>query len=189
MNYDHFTSRAKLAVQNAMGKAVDLSHQQVTPTHLLFGLCNDESGVINKVFGLLEANIEDFKKKIIEELEKNPTVDGAGADRVYLTTDSSKALEQAKKLSEKDKHLFTSIEYILLGVSLLPSTNIITELHNLGARPDPLIKIIKENEMELVHKSGKLIFSGKIDNAYVIGEKFIFQLLQNRLQINLLEMR
>ena len=66
MNYDHFTSRAKLAVQNAMGKAVDLSHQQVTPTHLLFGLCNDESGVINKVFGLLEANIEDFKKKIIE---------------------------------------------------------------------------------------------------------------------------
>ena len=27
--------------------------------------------------------------------------------------------------------------------------------------------------MELVHKSGKLIFSGKIDNAYVIGEKFI----------------
>ena len=144
MNYDHFTSRAKLAVQNAMGKAVDLSHQQVTPTHLLFGLCNDESGVINKVFGLLEANIEDFKKKIIEELVKNPTVDGAGADRVYLTTDSSKALEQAKKLSEKDKHLFTSIEYILLGVSLLPSTNIITELHNLGARPDPLIKIIKE---------------------------------------------
>ena len=144
MNYDHFTSRAKLAVQNAMGKAVDLSHQQVTPTHLLFGLCNDESGVINKVFGLLEANIEDFKKKIIEELGKNPTVDGAGADRVYLTTDSSKALEQAKKLSEKDKHLFTSIEYILLGVSLLPSTNIITELHNLGARPDPLTKIIKE---------------------------------------------
>ena len=144
MNYDHFTSRAKLAVQNAMGKAVDLSHQQVTPTHLLFGVCNDESGVINKVFGLLEANIEDFKKKIIEELVKNPTVDGAGADRVYLTTDSSKALEQAKKLSEKDKHLFTSIEYILLGVSLLPSTNIITELHNLGARPDPLTKIIKE---------------------------------------------
>ena len=144
MNYDHFTSRAKLAVQNAMGKAVDLSHQQVTPTHLLFGVCNDESGVINNVFGLLEANIEDFKKKIIEELEKNPTVDGAGADRVYLTTDSSKALEQAKKLSEKDKHLFTSIEYILLGVSLLPSTNIITELHNLGARPDPLTKIIKE---------------------------------------------
>ena len=144
MNYDHFTSRAKLAVQNAMGKAVDLSHQQVTPTHLLFGLCNDESGVINKVFGLLEANIEDFKKKIIEELVKNPTVDGAGADRVYLTTDSSKALEQAKKLSEKDKHLFTSIEYILLGVSLLPSTNIITELHNLGARPDSLKKIIKE---------------------------------------------
>ena len=144
MNYDHFTSRAKLAVQNAMGKAVDLSHQQVTPTHLLFGVCNDESGVINKVFGLLEANIEDFKKKIIEELVKNPTVDGAGADRVYLTTDSSKALEQAKKLSEKDKHLFTSIEYILLGVSLLPSTNIITELHNLGARPDSLIKIIKE---------------------------------------------
>ena len=144
MNYAHFTSRANLAVQNAMGKAVDLSHQQVTPTHLLFGVCNDESGVINKVFGLLEANIEDFKKKIIEELEKNPTVDGAGADRVYLTTDSSKALEQAKKLSEKDKHLFTSIEYILLGVSLLPSTNIITELHNLGARPDPLTKIIKE---------------------------------------------
>ena len=144
MNYDHFTSRAKLAVQNAMGKAVDLSHQQVTPTHLLFGLCNDESGVINKVFGLLEANIEDFKKKITEELVNNPTVDGAGADRVYLTTDSSKALEQAKKLSEKDKHLFTSIEYILLGVSLLPSTNIITELHNLGARPDPLTKIIKE---------------------------------------------
>ena len=127
-----------------MGKAVDLSHQQVTPTHLLFGLCNDESGVINKVFGLLEANIEDFKKKIIEELVKNPTVDGAGADRVYLTTDSSKALEQAKKLSEKDKHLFTSIEYILLGVSLLPSTNIIAELHNLGARPDPLKKIIKK---------------------------------------------
>ena len=144
MNYDHFTSRAKLAVQNAMGKAVDLSHQQVTPTHLLFGLCNDESGVIDKVFGLLEANIEVFKKKIIEELVKNPTVDGAGADRVYLTTDSSKALEQAKKLSEKDKHLFTSIEYILLGISLLPSTNIITELHNLGARPDPLTKIIKE---------------------------------------------
>ena len=101
MNYDHFTSRAKLAVQNAMGKAVDLSHQQVTPTHLLFGLCNDESGVINKVFGLLEANIEDFKKKIIEELVKNPTVDGAGADRVYLTTDSSKALEQAKSYRKK----------------------------------------------------------------------------------------
>ena len=75
---------------------------------------------------------------------KNPTVDGSGADRVYLTTNSSKVLEQAKKLSEKDKHLFTSIEYILLGVSLLPSTNIITELHNLGARPDPLTKIIKE---------------------------------------------
>ena len=31
-----------------------------------------------------------------------------------------------------------------MGVSLLPSTNIITELHNLGARPDPLTKIIKE---------------------------------------------
>ena len=64
MNYDHFTSRAKLAVQSAMGKAVDLSHQQVTPTHLLFGLCNDESGVIKKVFDLLEVSIENLQKKI-----------------------------------------------------------------------------------------------------------------------------
>ena len=144
MDYDHFTSRAKLAVQSAMGKAVDLSHQQVTPTHLLFGLCSDESGVIKKVFNLLEANIGDLQKKIDEALNKNPTVDGAGAVRVYLTTDSSKALEQAKKLSEDDKHLYTSIEYILLGISLLPSANIIKELHDLGARPDQLEKIIKK---------------------------------------------
>ena len=144
MDYDHFTSRAKLAVQSAMGKAVDLSHQQVTPTHLLFGLCNDESGVIKKVFACLEANIENLQKKIDETLKKTPTVDGAGADRVYLTTDSSKALEQAKKLSEDGKHLFTSIEYILLGVSLLPSSDIIKELHDLGARPDQLKKIIKD---------------------------------------------
>ncbi len=47
-----------------------------------------------------------------------------------------------------------------MGVSLLPSTNIITELHNLGARPDPLTKIIKE------------IQKGKSNNSETVEDNY-----------------
>ena len=36
-----------------------------------------------------------------------------------------------------------------------------------------ILKIIKKNEMQLIHKSGKKIYSDKLENAYVIYKKFI----------------
>jgi Clp amino terminal domain, pathogenicity island component len=61
-----FTPRAKAAVQNAVGEALQRGHAYVGTEHLLLGLCVDPDSVAAKVLAALGADHDEMARRVTE---------------------------------------------------------------------------------------------------------------------------
>ena len=81
MNLEKFTDRAKGFLQSAQTVAIRMSHQRISPEHILKALLEDEQGM---AAGLITAAGGDPKRAATETdaaLAKVPAVSGGGARR------------------------------------------------------------------------------------------------------------
>ena len=81
MNLDKFTDRAKGFLQAAQTVAIRLSHQRITPEHLLKALFDDEQGM---AAGLVQAAGGDAKaaqREADQLVAKIPAVTGGSGGR------------------------------------------------------------------------------------------------------------
>ena len=79
MNLEKFTDRAKGFLQSAQTVAIRMSHQRISPEHLLKALLEDDQGM---AAGLIKAAGGDASIAVRETdaaLAKIPTVSGSGA--------------------------------------------------------------------------------------------------------------
>lgn len=116
MNLDSLTDRSKGFVQAAQTIAVRDSHQQVTPTHLLKALLDDNEGQAAR---LIEASGGDAKHLLASAdnaLAKIPKVQGASA-QMYISQDLAQLLDQSIQLSSKAGDTFVTAEYLLLALA------------------------------------------------------------------------
>ena len=123
MNLDKFTDRAKGFLQAAQTAAIRLSHQRITPEHILKALLEDQEGMAAGLIQRAGGNPGIVVAETDGALAKLPAVSGSGAQASPgLENDTVRVLDQAEQLAQKSGDAYVTVERILLALTLASTT-------------------------------------------------------------------
>jgi ATP-dependent Clp protease ATP-binding subunit ClpB len=119
MDINRFTQKSQEALSAAQSKAVRYGHQQVDVEHLLAALIEQEGGLAASILTKTGINVDGFKRRVEQELERMPRVSGSGSapDQVYITSRLNRLLTQAEDEAKQLKDEYVSIEHLLLAMT------------------------------------------------------------------------
>jgi len=139
MDLEKFTDRAKGFLQSAQTVAIRMSHQRISPEHLLKALLEDQQGMAS---GLIKAAGGDASVALRETdaaLAKVPAVSGSGAQQTPgLDNDAVRVLDSAEQVAAKAGDSFVTVERLLLALTLATTTAAGKALHAAGLKAEGL---------------------------------------------------
>ena len=123
MNANKLTQRSLEAIQGAQSIAVEHDNQQVDQEHLLYALLTQEDSLAASLLGRMGVDAEAFARAVEDALGKIPRVTGSGreADKIYVTPQLDRALNEAEKQAARMKDEYTSVEHLFLGLIEAPN--------------------------------------------------------------------
>ncbi|MBC9034776.1 ATP-dependent chaperone ClpB [Sphingomonas sp. JC676] len=173
MNLEKFTDRAKGFLQSAQTVAIRMSHQRISPEHLLKALLEDEQGMAS---GLISAAGGDAKRAVTETdlaLSKIPAVSGSGAQATPgLDNDLVRVLDQAEQIATKAGDSFVTVERLLVALALGFNTAAGKAIKASGATPEGLNAAINEI------RGGRTADTAGAEDRYDALKKFARDLTQ-----------
>ncbi|WP_394269036.1 ATP-dependent chaperone ClpB [Qipengyuania sp.] len=120
MNLEKFTDRAKGFLQSAQTVAIRMSHQRISPLHILKALLEDEQGMAAQLIQRAGGNPGIAITEVDAGLARIPAVSGGGAQQTPgLDNDAVRALDQAEQLAQKAGDSFVPVQRLLQGLALL----------------------------------------------------------------------
>jgi len=123
MKLEKFTDRARGFLQSAQTVAIRMSHQRISPEHILKALLEDDEGM---AAGLIARSGGDAKRAVSEvdaALAKVPAVSGGGAQQTPgLDNDAVRVLDSAEQVAEKAGDSYVTVERLLLALTLAKTT-------------------------------------------------------------------
>src|SRR5690606_27055085 len=123
MNLEKFTDRAKGFLQAAQTVAIRLSHQRISPEHLLKALLDDSEGMAAQLIQRAGGNAQVAVSEVDKALEKIPAVSGGGAQQTPgLDNDVVRVLDQAEQLSTKAGDSFVPVQRMWQALALASTT-------------------------------------------------------------------
>jgi ATP-dependent Clp protease ATP-binding subunit ClpB len=173
MNLEKFTDRAKGFLQSAQTVAIRMSHQRISPDHILKALLEDEQGM---AAGLITAAGGDAKRAVAENdgaLAKIPAVSGGGAQQTPgLDNDAVRILDQAEQVATKSGDSFVTVERLLLALALSTTTAAGKALAAAGVKADALNAAIEKV------RAGRTADSAGAEDRFDALKKFARDLTQ-----------
>jgi len=171
MNIEKFTDRAKGFLQSAQTVAIRLSHQRVTPDHLLKALLEDEQGMAAGLIRAAGGQPQTATTLVDQALAKIPAVSGAGAQQVQWENDAVRVLDQAEQIAEKAGDSFVTVERMLLALAL-SNTPAGAALKSAGVTPQGLNAAIEQI------RKGRTADTAGAEDRYDALKKFARDLTQ-----------
>ena len=95
MNLDKFTNKAVEAVGAAQQITIDMQHQELDGEHLHLALIEQDDGLIPKLTGYMNVNLNNYRSSLKSELERRPKVQGDVSSKMYATRRFNKLLSSA----------------------------------------------------------------------------------------------
>ncbi|MEC4682103.1 MAG: ATP-dependent chaperone ClpB [Nitrospirota bacterium] len=142
MDVNKLTQKSQEALQQAIDTARRRGNTEVEPLHLLKALLEQEGGIVPPI--LLKSGVvpEDLRKKVDEQLELLPRVEGGGGGP-YLSKNLSFLLDKALEETKPFKDDYISTEHILLAMmeSSGPESRI---FKNFGMNREKTLKVLTE---------------------------------------------
>lgn len=173
MNLDNFTDRARGFVQSAQSLAINESHQQLTPEHVLKVFLQDGEGLVSGLILGAGGQPEEALVHVNAKLESLPRVQGNGAGDLFLAVPTARVFELAKKLAKKANDSFVSVERILLALAIEKSADSASILKKCGVTPTGLNQAIEKI------RQGRTADSAGAEDAYEALKKYSRDLTQD----------
>ena len=118
MNIEKFTERAKGFLQAAQTVAIRMSHQRVTPDHVLKALLEDEQGMAAGLIRAAGGQPQAALAEVDRALARIPAVSGSGAQQTAWDNDTVRLLDQAEGIAAKAGDSFVTVERLLLAFAV-----------------------------------------------------------------------
>jgi ATP-dependent Clp protease ATP-binding subunit ClpB len=118
MDFEKLTDKTRAILQAAQTLALRRNQQQLTPDHLLKVMLDDEEKRLPELLSKGKANLKQLTAAVDKNIAAIPEVKGAGADRLYLHTDTAKLFDRAQELAKKAGDAFVTAERLLQAMSL-----------------------------------------------------------------------
>ncbi|WP_206241567.1 ATP-dependent chaperone ClpB [Novosphingobium terrae] len=172
MNLEKFTDRAKGFLQASQTLAIRLSHQRITPEHILKALLEDDEGMAAGLIQRAGGTTALVTAEVDKALAKIPAVSGGGAQQPPgLDNDAVRVLDSAEQLSAKAGDSFVAVQRILQALAMSGgAAGQALKLANVT--PATLEKAIQDLT------GGRAADSAGAENAYEAMKKFARDLTQ-----------
>ncbi|WP_343609852.1 ATP-dependent chaperone ClpB [Novosphingobium sp.] len=172
MNLEKFTDRAKGFLQASQTLAIRLSHQRITPEHILKALLEDDEGMAAGLIQRAGGTTALVTAEVDKALAKIPAVSGGGAQQPPgLDNDAVRVLDSAEQLSAKAGDSFVAVQRILQALAMSGgAAGQALKLANVT--PATLEKAIQDLT------GGRSADSAGAENAYEAMKKFARDLTQ-----------
>ncbi|MBI1360353.1 MAG: ATP-dependent chaperone ClpB [Alphaproteobacteria bacterium] len=115
MDFEHYTERARAAVQSAQTTALAAGHPQLTPEHLLKALFADRDHLALNLIRASGGNPEAAQAAIEKLLAAQPKV--SGQQQIGMTQDLAQLFQQAEEDAKKAGDDYVTVERILLSAT------------------------------------------------------------------------
>jgi ATP-dependent Clp protease ATP-binding subunit ClpB len=118
MDPNKLTQKCQEAIHAANSMAVRFGHQQIDAEHLLLALCQQDQGLVPRLFQKMDVQVSNLIGGIERELEKMPKVSGPGAEpgKVLVTQRFNKIVVRAEEEAKRLKDEFVSVEHLILAM-------------------------------------------------------------------------
>ncbi|MGN6358344.1 MAG: ATP-dependent chaperone ClpB [Novosphingobium sp.] len=173
MNLEKFTDRAKGFLQSAQTVAIRMSHQRITPEHLLKALLEDSEGMAAGLIQRAGGSAPIAVQEVDKALAKIPAVSGGGAQQTPgLDNDAVRILDQAEQIAAKSGDSFVTVERILVALSLATTTAAGQALKGANVTPQALEAAITQL------RGGRTADSASAEESYEAMKKYARDLTQ-----------
>jgi ATP-dependent Clp protease ATP-binding subunit ClpB len=117
IDFNTFTEKSALAVQEAQSLARNYGQQEIDVWHLLLALVQQEGGIVPSLLERLQVTPSAIQLAAEREIGKLPKASGSmNVSQVYVSAALQKALAQADKEKAALKDEFVSTEHLFLGL-------------------------------------------------------------------------
>ena len=102
---DKLTQKTLEAIKNAQGMAIENENMQIMPEHIVYALADQDGGLIGNLLSKCGVDVDKFLASVDKAISELPKVSGSGRDpdRVYVSKETDKILNDAEKLAKKNK--------------------------------------------------------------------------------------
>src|SRR5213596_2643586 len=132
MRIDKYTQKMQEALQAAQDLASHANHPEITNEHFLSALLDQSEGIARPLLEKIGADVDQVRERLRSELERRPTIHGAGAD-LRFSNELRSVLDNAEREMSKLKDEFTSAEHYLLTLAGAPPSGV------------PVTKLLKDS--------------------------------------------
>jgi ATP-dependent Clp protease ATP-binding subunit ClpB len=167
MNLEKFTDRAKGFLQSAQTVAIRMSHQRISPEHILKALLEDSEGMAAGLIARAGGQAPVAVQEVDALLAKVPAVSGGGAQQTPgLDNDAVRLLDSAEQVATKAGDSFVTVERLLLAIALAKGTKAGDALARAGVTPEALNSAI--NDL----RGGRTATSASAEESYEAMKKY-----------------
>ena len=118
MNINKFTQKSMEAIQDIEKLAYEYGNQEMDQEHLVCALVNQSDGLIPKMIEKMEIDLNHFKNRIVDFIEKKPKVQGG---ELRISNDLNKVLVTAENEAKAMGDEYVSVEHIFLTLIKNPN--------------------------------------------------------------------
>ncbi|MBE5797522.1 MAG: ATP-dependent chaperone ClpB [Clostridiales bacterium] len=146
MNMNQFTQKTIAAIQRAQQLAVEYGHQQVDQEHVMLALTEDASGLIPQLLGKCGVSADSLRAALTEALGRIARVSGPGreADKVYISAELEKAMNDAEARAKQMKDEYLSVEHLWMGLCSRPNQRVKEILRRLNYDEKAFLKALSD---------------------------------------------
>jgi ATP-dependent Clp protease ATP-binding subunit ClpB len=116
MDPNRLTQKTQEALHDAQTKALRHGHQQIDVDHLLMALLEQPDGLIGRLLDRLDVDAQALHDAARLQLERRPSVSGAGATEATVARSLGLLLDSAEQEAKRLKDEYVSVEHVLLAM-------------------------------------------------------------------------
>ena len=146
MNGQNYTKRSIEAIQRAQQMAISYQNNQIEPLHLVYALLTQEQGLIPQVLTKMNVNVSAITQSVGAAISKLSKVSGPGRelDKVYVSSETEKALNKSEDLAKRMKDEYVSVEHLMLALIETASGELSKILSAFAVNKKVFMDVVKE---------------------------------------------
>ncbi len=145
MDINKLTQKSREAVQDAQALTIEYGNMQIEQAHLLYALLAQEDGLIPQLLTKMSIAPEALKSEVQGVLSRLSKVTGPGRepDKVYISQDVDRALNEAEKQAAHMTDEYVSVEHLMLGLLETADSNLKKIFQNHGIEKNKFLEALK----------------------------------------------
>ncbi len=146
LDINKLTQKSREAVQDAQALTIEYGNQQIEQEHLLAALLSQEGGLISELMTKMGKDPAAMKNAALSAVGRLPKVTGSGRepDRVYISPDTDKALNEAEKQMKSMGDEFISVEHLFLALLTAPNRAVKNLFSAFSVEKNAFLSALKE---------------------------------------------